>query len=610
MSSLPLDFFSCLSVSWGPNSNSFLQNKIKLKDEVLSKSFTIQKCGFGRNTKFRGIVRSVIRPCYPIIEEHDVFRKPGDPDSFVILEGDGTLKVQVKFSIADRKALKVRTKSRIFSSLYKVETSSFKEVLNQGMAGALKSPISGDVEHVIGEVTQEISGIFNNEKITIEISSKELGNNFSTQGDVFIKYVVYKFFEAYKQILAKQAQAVGTSPTPAATAAIPVTTTPQSSTTSAPALPAAGQTSGSTPTGVASTQGSSTGAPAAAATGQTSSTITNLFAELNSVNVGLDFSRPDGLKNIYLEKPMNQLFLTGFSTTSSTIQDTLPSAGDPKKRTLKSKKTTVQSLPQTVIADTFFNGFSTLPVSLRLLQADVPTVSNFTIEAGELATVKSSPNCLLHSLVIDSRQTNYEVFLSTQNPLTTEPVMLYSYFEDGVSYERCYVKPDFLGAAIHKVLLQHIEQLHCPRVVYISARFESFEKKLWVNGGTKCKKEPYNKFDVIEVPYVINHCGKNLLENVNYSANLLFTANFEENSPTFFKTNRFVTCSAFMDQKDVASASNKALFTTLEKAFAESILISDAPMVKLIPAFERGMTIELSDTVFFRGLSSNASSAP
>ena len=59
---------------------------------------------------------------------------------------------------------------------------------------------------------------------------------------------------------------------------------------------------------------------------------------------------------------------------------------------------------------------------------------------------------------------------------------------------------------------------------------------------------------------------------------------------------------------ELADANYKPLFKNLERALGETIIISDLPYVALKPCFERGNVVNVSNTVYFRGLVSNAGS--
>jgi hypothetical protein len=90
----------------------------------------------------------------------------------------------------------------------------------------------------------------------------------------------------------------------------------------------------------------------------------------------------------------------------------------------------------------------------------------------------------------------------------------------------------------------------------------------------------------------------------------MFTAEFTNYTGNFYKTNRFITCSAFNSQAEVASQEFESLFETLEKAFGEMIVLSTFPTVRLVPCFERGSIIQTSNTLYFKGLVSNAGAIP
>jgi hypothetical protein len=83
-------------------------------------------------------------------------------------------------------------------------------------------------------------------------------------------------------------------------------------------------------------------------------------------------------------------------------------------------------------------------------------------------------------------------------------------------------------------------------------------------GVRTVKKQRYKSSK--EIPFDIIVVGHNTTEYVNFKTNLMFTADFGPNSPTFYKTNRYVTCSAFSDQAQLATNDYRELFSTLEQA--------------------------------------------
>lgn len=100
--------------------------------------------------------------------------------------------------------------------------------------------------------------------------------------------------------------------------------------------------------------------------------------------------------------------------------------------------------------------------------------------------------------------------------------------------------------------------------------------------------------------------GTSNKDAINTSANLLFSAEFNQTNSNFYKTNRYVTCSSFMEQKDLTDPAYTKLFENLEKALGSDITLCDYPKVTLKPAFHRGSVIELTNKLLFRGLVSNA----
>lgn len=334
---------------------------------------------------------------------------------------------------------------------------------------------------------------------------------------------------------------------------------------------------------------------------------------------GIDFM---AAKNLYLVQNFTDLFQKGFSISSQAPEVGLPNQLDDRSRRLKISP--LQSSPSLGLqpSDQYFNGFSNLPLSLTLLDTDFSVQPDstgkvpFFVKPEKLTEFlgKNRAGSIVkermgHVLIINSRSTEFSLFpnLPSLNSNSLAPLQ-FQYFEDGINFERCYVQPDFLGAALYKELYQYVQMLHSSSIVYTSLKFTSYEQKIWSSTGLKTRKSPLKEFESVEVPFLPNTIGRHSSDYVNYKANLLFTAQFLQDTENFFKTNRVLTCSAFETQASVADANYSSVFDSIEKALINPVCLSTEPVVQLIPAFERGNTIEVGDSVFFRGLASNASS--
>lgn len=509
------------------------------------------KSGFSKRLVF---CKATIEPSYPLPEEHNILRQSKSND-YVCLEGDGLLGVMLKLQISDKKTLGAKTKGRQFSVLYKVDCQNFKEVLNTAFSNGFISPVSGNETYKIGNIKQKFQGYFNSIPLEVTLTRDELGPAFTTKGDDFLKILSYKFFKAYLDYCDKQVTNV--------------------------ALQDQAKQS---------------------------------MVKIDSTNLG-------NSENLYLVKPFSNIF--GPSTKSNEAVSTVFSEKekDSKGRLKPMDETVAQTAPAYSVTDEFFNGFSLLPLSLNLVEREsndylsfekkIETIKGFTVDNSILDDFLTTKKNRKHTLIVENRLTTYEVLVGSETSDPSQgPPMIFSYFEDGTAFERAYVNTDFLGACLHKVLFQHIQQLHGSRVIYNSLKFSSYEKKTWLNRGLYCRKGSLQQFSSKETPFRLIQVGRNPLDIVNFRTNLLFTAEFPEMTGNFYKTNRFITCSAFTSQNEVADLQYQELFETLEKAFGETIVLSDIPTVTLLPAFERGTIVQTSNKIYFKGLVSNASAMP
>ena len=276
---------------------------------------------------------------------------------------------------------------------------------------------------------------------------------------------------------------------------------------------------------------------------------------------------------------------------------------------------------QTTVTTSFFNSFSALPFALTLYDATPSDPTRLLFSSDPITFPDNNffafPPTLLpeflrntiydkHTLLIEERFTSFEIVDLALNNKANLPIV-FSYYEDSDNYERAFVKADFLGACLHKTLYQYIQQLHGPRVIYVSLKFDSFEKQSWV-GDSVCKKgnSALPVFESQEVAFKLIQVSKNQNDYVNFKTNLMFTSKFDNTVSNFYKPNCFGTCSAFMTQNYVANLQYQGLFADLESAFVEEIILSDLPLIKLIPCFERGTIVQTAKKVYFKGLVSNA----
>lgn len=212
-------------------------------------------------------------------------------------------------------------------------------------------------------------------------------------------------------------------------------------------------------------------------------------------------------------------------------------------------------------------------------------------------------------LNINSRKTNYTTQpanLPGNIPLRQSD-FIFEYFENESSYERAYVSTEFLSSSLHYTLLENIRKVHSNRIIYNSIKYTPYAKKDW--GGLNnsiCNKNPMQSLGVTNAYFNPMITGLNENESVNMNTNLVFTAQFEEKALNVYRTNRFITCSAFNNQSQLTTRDSKMLWSELERSYGEDIILSYFPLIRLVPAFSRGNVVQTTDTVFFRGLVSNA----
>jgi len=163
--------------------------------------------------------------------------------------------------------------------------------------------------------------------------------------------------------------------------------------------------------------------------------------------------------------------------------------------------------------------------------------------------------------------------------LNTAP-FIYSYFENNSRFERCYVDAAYLGASIDKVFLQYIIKTKSMRILYNNIDFISYQKKTWYNIKESylfffLKKTPLKMIWEKKVFFNSLIPGEFLGENVNTTANFMFTADFIFKKPKgfFYRTNRFITCTTFPNQAKVQNLTQRPLWVQLELTFESPVVI-------------------------------------
>lgn len=184
---------------------------------------------------------------------------------------------------------------------------------------------------------------------------------------------------------------------------------------------------------------------------------------------------------------------------------------------------------------------------------------------------------------------------------------MFSFFENHLKFDRVYINSDYLLAGLEAEVLRHIRYCHSKLIIYNTIRFVTFERKLW--GGVNesiAQKSPLKPIGSKEITFRAAVAGTNPNMDVNVSANLMFTSSFESSLTTFYRANRFITCSAFTDSQQISDPAMLQIWERLELALGKTIVLHDIPNVSLQACFFRGPIIECTEMVQLRGLVSNA----
>ncbi len=104
--------------------------------------------------------------------------------------------------------------------------------------------------------------------------------------------------------------------------------------------------------------------------------------------------------------------------------------------------------------------------------------------------------------------------------------------------------------------------------------------------------------------YAAYHTGTHPSPVINKQNQLMFSAVFSDD-PTDTATNRFVPLTVCDSLEDLNN--NKGLIMDLEEALNKTIVLSEEPLVELIPVFKRGRFFKTPSNLVFRGLVPNSS---
>jgi len=545
-------------------------------------------------------VTPTLNPFLPIPSQHDIVRVSTKKE-WILLENDGVLKVLVRFNISDRKKLNVTNKTRKLSLEYKVVTNDLKRVLKDFIDNGLSTPIGSPFFAGVKNVIQVFSGSYNGVKLTVPISSQEFNSDLAQRingqdnTNNYLKVITYKFHQTWLNTINQ-------------TGGVVVLTQPRQNIGSAPVTVNAVRFNAQEPSSSSGLFLFKTAAP--------------LFT--NETNVPQEELRRDIQAEPDLEgrtEPLDSLLETNTvsaenetNTNSFSYFTTLPVAFSIVEREQFALPTVSAAGPLTQLT----NAIDTVRDFINASRSGTTTSSNsissntiFGLDPALYSIASSSPGTNekieKHELIISERKTDFYLDQFDSISSGSEANMVFSYFENQQRYERCYCDARFLAACIDSVLLQHVRKTHSMRIIYNSIQFDSFQKKNWFNREEPfCKKTPLKNIGSKTVAFNALVSGEYPGQAVNTTATLMFTADFRQTQGVFYRTNRFISCSSFLDQENVQNLAVRGLWRQLEIAFGAPIALSNYPTVALIPCFSRGEIIQVSDTVLFKGLASNS----
>jgi len=172
---------------------------------------------------------------------------------------------------------------------------------------------------------------------------------------------------------------------------------------------------------------------------------------------------------------------------------------------------------------------------------------------------------------------------------------------------RVYADATYLTEVLETEILRHVRYCYSKQIIYNNIKYKSYEANTWFGRNAAiAKKSPMKPIVSLEVPFQSLVLGQNPNNTVNVNGNLLLTAQFSNSLTTFYKSNRYITCSSFASVEQIAEPANPKMWRTLESAFGKNVVLMDYPTVGLEPCFLRGTVLECTDMVQVRGLVSNA----
>lgn len=489
-----------------------------------------------------------------------VARQSSD-NGYICLEAGGMVNFQAVFDVNLRKEVALKTKQHQFSASYKVEGHGFRNVLNKHYSAGFVDSSTGEITAEVKNVKQVFSGSVNGEKFTTTVDASSLGSAFTSEPEAYLKAVVYTIFNEYR------GKKLSDSNTP-------------------PSLV---------------------------------TKLQNSAMELLTLGYQSLFSEAKGL---YVLKSQTSVFSGATLSATSVSQLPQPSQDIGHGRDLVEEIYSPVA-PQTLaVSDTVFSPFAKLPFATTIYDVNPSHVETatgrqhgpsdqlfFLDGLAQLTDILQYGPITQYSLVLEARTTTYEVQPSGwYSPGLSKAPLVYGFHENNETWERLWVLPSYLSAALQENLVRYVQQVHSRQISYRSFIFECVGKVEWSTDGSYCRNKTFNLYSRKEVYLKIGMTGANPLNSVNNTSNLLFVSDFAQKHNSPYRTVRLISCSCLTSNAQIAQPENQNIFTDLEQALALPIVISETPSVILYPVCSRGNLIQKVDGFLFRGLSNSASS--
>lgn len=511
------------------------------------------------------------------------------------------MEATVGFSIADRKTLGIKNKSRQLSLLYKVQSMNLRDTLNALITRDFQNPLFIENNYILGSLDQLFEVTVEGVDLEVLVTRDQLGAALSStinEGRDYVKIVLYRIYEEYinyrrinnlpinRAITFNQANYLDCS---------------------------------------------------------------GLFIALE--NPSLFTGQQDNQQNAFIEPLIEEKEAMGREErTISPIAPSVPLTPErpvehfqafsklpcalnivQRQQLVIDAGVNLGNIPQiALIPPTQENGIGDDNVGIDSRFALFITPEQATYYSYQLRSVAPSTQTVqtipadqqgqptppgaelsgLSSIIIRSRRTDYTVIERSQfNSFSqsTQANFVMSFFENERAYSRVYADVNYITEVLDTEILRHVRSCHSKQIVYNNIKLVSFERKLWFGKeNTIAKKSPMKPIYSKEVPFQALVLGTNSNQTVNVNTNLLLTAQFSNSLTTFYRSNRYITCTAFSSVDQIAEPQNLKLWRTLENAFGRKVVLMDFPSVILEPCFLRGTVLECTDMVQVRGLVSNA----